>query len=350
MRITIVTNDPPESPRGGTAVIVKRHAELCRSLGHDVTILTPPSDAWRQSSAVSRLFFHLQDLRASSVMMQRIEETQPEILITENVTGCGWGTARRFRERGVRWIHVLHDVAMFEPSGKVVFGESVPWLRFVWRRLWATLRSRAFGNPDVVVSPTEWLLQVHRAFGLFVLTSSRVIPNPVSSAPMMEIEKERHVLFVGRCDADKGIQDVCEAWHQMPDGWSLRVFGAGSLRESLSRQTPPTVHWFGSVSPERVLTEMCRAMVIVVPSRVAENQPTVIVDALACGVRVVATGVGGIPETLGDAGVIVPPADPMALRQAILAMMSSDARPMLPNRYRPEVVAEAWTGLLKSNR
>jgi glycosyltransferase involved in cell wall biosynthesis len=58
--------------------------------------------------------------------------------------------------------------------------------------------------------------------------------------------------------------------------------------------------------------------VLVLPSH-AEGTPNVILEALACGRRVVATAVGGIPDlvTRGELGELVPPRDPGALGTAI---------------------------------
>ena len=42
---------------------------------------------------------------------------------------------------------------------------------------------------------------------------------------------------------------------------------------------------------------------------------------MACGVPVVSTSGGALPEVVGDAGILVPPADSKALRQAIVALL-----------------------------
>ncbi|MEZ5099446.1 MAG: glycosyltransferase [Thermoleophilia bacterium] len=49
-------------------------------------------------------------------------------------------------------------------------------------------------------------------------------------------------------------------------------------------------------------------------------------EALACGLPVVATAVGGVPTTLGEAGVLTPPGDAQALAAAIVALARSPAR------------------------
>jgi glycosyltransferase involved in cell wall biosynthesis len=71
---------------------------------------------------------------------------------------------------------------------------------------------------------------------------------------------------------------------------------------------------------------------IAVNSSINEGTPVALIEAMAAGVPVVATGVGGTPDLLDttELGTLVPPANPPALSDAILRVFS---RP--PNRKRP---------------
>jgi glycosyltransferase involved in cell wall biosynthesis len=68
--------------------------------------------------------------------------------------------------------------------------------------------------------------------------------------------------------------------------------------------------------------------VAVCPSRWYENQPLTILEAFACGVPVVGTGLGGIPELIEPDvdGAIVPPNDPRALGAALHDLARDPAR------------------------
>jgi glycosyltransferase involved in cell wall biosynthesis len=49
-------------------------------------------------------------------------------------------------------------------------------------------------------------------------------------------------------------------------------------------------------------------------------------EAMACGVPVVSTTGGALPEVVGDAGLLIPPADSKALETAILSLLDDPAK------------------------
>jgi glycosyltransferase involved in cell wall biosynthesis len=95
------------------------------------------------------------------------------------------------------------------------------------------------------------------------------------------------------------------------------VAGDGPLREALAARID------AERLPVRLLGDrddvpdlLAAATVVVWPSR-WEGQPLSLSEALMAGRPVVATAVGGIPDLLGDAGVLVPYGDAAALREAV---------------------------------
>jgi glycosyltransferase involved in cell wall biosynthesis len=62
-----------------------------------------------------------------------------------------------------------------------------------------------------------------------------------------------------------------------------------------------------------------------VPSVAEENAPFAALEALAAGAPLVASARGGLPELVGDAGLLVPASDPAALRAALDRLFTDDA-------------------------
>jgi glycosyltransferase involved in cell wall biosynthesis len=116
-----------------------------------------------------------------------------------------------------------------------------------------------------------------------------------------------HVLFVGRLSEEKGILEFLEATEGVP----RVVVGDGPLRD----RVPDAV---GFVPPHELGSYYERAVVVVCPSR-REGYGVVAREAMAYGRGVVVTAVGGLRDAVDDGvtGLLVPPRDSEALREAI---------------------------------
>jgi glycosyltransferase involved in cell wall biosynthesis len=123
----------------------------------------------------------------------------------------------------------------------------------------------------------------------------------------------------------------------------LRVVGDGPLRHLV----PDAV---GFVPPGELGRWYERAAVVVIPSR-REGYGIVLREAMAWGRPVVASSVGGLVDAVenGVTGVLVPPGDPAALRDAMRALLEdSDSRSRLgaagrakaQREFQPDVAAE----------
>jgi glycosyltransferase involved in cell wall biosynthesis len=123
----------------------------------------------------------------------------------------------------------------------------------------------------------------------------------------------------------KGLADLAEAFTEqivpaMPDA-ILAVAGESFVPNH------PNVRALGLVSLERLPQLLSAADVYALPT-LADNLPYTILEAMGCGVPVIATNVGGIPEQIvhGETGLLVPPAQPVELGTAILNVLSNSER------------------------
>jgi glycosyltransferase involved in cell wall biosynthesis len=138
---------------------------------------------------------------------------------------------------------------------------------------------------------------------------------------------------VARIEAEKGHRHLLDAWplvlRQAPDAWLL-VVGEGSEADALRRQAASLgragrrIAFTGRREDISALT--AELSVAVLPS-LREAQGISILEAMARRVPVVASAVGGIPEviTTDVDGLLVPPADPVALAGAIGSLLGDPA-------------------------
>ncbi len=298
MRIAVVTNAFPPDARGGAGVIAADLVDLWRAQGHEVRVWAHAA-TWLRSHALRRLCGHLFDDRwGGKVLVTEVLAWKPEVVITHNLTGIGWTVGRQIQATGVPWVHVLHDVQLFEPSG-TIYQEDVTW----WQRGWSAYRRPLFGTPDRLVSPTRWLLEQHEKRG-WNIRQGVVLPNP---APEVGVHPEftnpeAAWTCIGHLTDQKGFATI-DALARLRPNAAFTVIGDGPWRHVLGKH--PNVRCLGQVPRELVLRELAHARGVLVPSRVLENQPTVILEAFSLGVPVIAVNRGGVPETVGEGGHIV---------------------------------------------
>jgi glycosyltransferase involved in cell wall biosynthesis len=182
---------------------------------------------------------------------------------------------------------------------------------------------------------------------------TRVVPNGVTVPDGRQIlaarrhrrallgiaESELWLLFVGRLTPEKGLDVLLQALREHVGADGLLVVGDGAERARLqadaTRAAIP-VRFCGY--QEDVSPFFAAADVFVQPSR-SEGLPFALLEAMAHGVPVVSSVVGGIPEALGQCGVLVPPERPEELTRRLRALIAdASERAALAREARARVV------------
>lgn len=202
---------------------------------------------------------------------------------------------------------------------------------------------RALAAATRVVAVTEHEVAHYAALGV-APERVDVVPNGIPPAAFVPADGARFrkehgldglvALFLARLSHDKGLRDLVAAWPAVlarhPDA-TLAVCGrdAGERApaERLARRlgVAERVRFLGGVPDPRAAYAACD--VFVLPSHY-EAFGIVLLEAMAQARTVVATTAGGMPEVVGEAGVVVPPRDPPALARAIADLLASEPHRM----------------------
>jgi glycosyltransferase involved in cell wall biosynthesis len=168
----------------------------------------------------------------------------------------------------------------------------------------------------------------------------RILPNPVVTADFAPLAEGRpgvpegggSVLFLGAFSKRKGIYDLVEAMSDVVRERPHVLFEFGGDRDVKEverlveqRDLAENVEMLGWVRGGEKLATFARSHVYVLPSY-QEGLPIGVLEAMAAGLPVVTTPVGGIPEVVKDGvnGLVITPGDVRALAAAILRLLGDD--------------------------
>jgi glycosyltransferase involved in cell wall biosynthesis len=190
------------------------------------------------------------------------------------------------------------------------------------------------------------------------------IPNtfrPVYDQPDADDVDRDGLLFVGRLVSVKGADLAIEALRTLRQrgvDTTLTICGDGPERDALERQVSDAgleeaVIFEGWTNPDELAAHYRTAELLLVPSRY-EPFGIVALEAIASGCPVVAARTGGLPEAVGDCGILVAPNSLGALVDAVeRALHSNVRRPMKDamsahvSRHRIDRIATDYLHLLR---
>jgi glycosyltransferase involved in cell wall biosynthesis len=190
----------------------------------------------------------------------------------------------------------------------------------------------------------------------------KTVPNPVSLPPPSNQAPHEHpdgaLLFVGRLSEEKGLDVLLRALAsaRTPDQLTLSVAGDGPCAarwKALGTELGLNgkVRWLGMRNDVSDL--LAEAQVLVLPS-LREGLPLAVLEAASCGVPVMASRVGGVPEAVweDETAVLLAPGDVEAWSRALEALprhagaLREAARKRAPEvraRHAPERWAQLTT-------
>lgn len=164
----------------------------------------------------------------------------------------------------------------------------------------------------------------HQALGIrmpVVLHNALTLPPLPAQPPHREVLR---LVVPGRLVREKGHEVLIQALTRVKTPVEVVFAGGGPLQEHLSRRAP-TIRITGTLTHDQMMTQIAEADLVVLPSRF-EGFGLTALEAMALARPVIATRIGGLPEVLGQAGVLIPGGDPVALADAIDALLQDPER------------------------
>lgn len=230
---------------------------------------------------------------------------------------------------------------------------------------------------DLVAVCSEYLQNTFAAKSSALSAKTLVIPNGVNTDlffPREELRQPKTIFFTGRFHPEKGILQLVQAHDRVlkvhPDAKLVigGTTGFGShmptpyvreveaLASSINQRHPGSVQFTGYLHHDRDLPVWFqRATVFACPSIFQEPFGLVNSEAMACATPVVGSRRGGIPDVLGDTGVLIDPEDVEGFADTICNLLSHPeyaaklgraAFQRCRQQFDWNVVADRWISLL----
>ncbi len=354
MKVIIINNLYKPYARGGAEKVVETIVNGLEKAGHEILVVS--TKPWRtlQSSRDCHAplrsarndnyypwniisYYNLQKLpkfirplwhlinifniQSHFKIKSMLKREKPDIIMTHNLMGVGFLTPLAIRRADVKpasaklrrgkYIHTLHDIQLLHPSGLMNVNEEQK-VDSIFARVYQWINKKLFASPDVVIFPSQWLMDEHVKRGFFNDSKKVVLRNPVQfsrdcHAPLRSARNDNDnfiFLYVGQIEKHKGIgillesfasiKNLCELWI-IGEGYESQEFKVKSQKLGLDN-----IKFLEKKSSEEVKELMQQANCLVVPSLCYENSPTVIFEARAVGLPVIASNIGGILEILAE--------------------------------------------------
>ncbi|MEA3365455.1 MAG: glycosyltransferase family 4 protein [Candidatus Hydrogenedentes bacterium] len=334
MKILVLNYEYPPIG-GGAAPICRDLCELFARRGHEVDVVTMafgdlPRHETRNGVAITR-----------SWALRKKQGTCETHEMVSYVLSALPGIIKRLRRGGYDIIHghfivptgLLAMVStrfarvpyVLTAHGSDVPGHNPDRFTFEHRFLPPLLRG-IMRRAAATTIPSEYLASlVRQQLGDVELHH---IPNGIGTERFIPGHKEHRLLMCGRFLPLKGFQHVLQALEGVKTDYEVHLLGDGPARKELETlatrvSAPVTFHgWVSHDSP--MLKELFETSSIFCLPSARENASVALLEAMLAGMAVVTSDAAGCPETIGNAGVVVPVGDVAELRKTLNRLMNDD--------------------------
>jgi len=295
----------------------------------DAHLIAELKGNWKRIHTLRRSIRPWSDLSTLLSLIRIILRFKPHIVHTHTAKAGMIGRLAAWLCRVPILIHTYHGHVLegyFSPPVSAIF-------RYIER--WLAKRSNAL----ILLSHLQWI-SITEKHEIGNPRKNRIIPlgltieswieNNAIPKPHWYQERQlnssiRYISWVGRLTAIKNpillieIALELQQFKKLPE-WKILVAGNGELRTELeaaieSRQLGSAIQL---LSWEQDLFSLFRASEITLLTSWQEGTPVSLIEAMACGVPIVATSVGGVPDIIPEsAGLLTDPGDARALAQQV---------------------------------
>lgn len=349
MRILVVSNFYPPRAVGGAEIVAHRHARDLVRRGHQVAVFAgrvPKSDQTGGEitlESIDGIDVHLVSIRsleternfhweaAGRLFRSVLGHFQPEVVHFHNLMGLGVNLILEAKRYGAKTVCTVHDHWGFCSKNTLLITKSAVCTdherchfcnegivdekgKAIPSRLRRDYVMFCLSQVDHLVFPSRYLLNAYLAGG-FNPTKMHHISNGVElnrfkSKPETTPKRPLHIVVIGYLGEHKGVDVVLAAINKLAEdqridaSWRVSIVGDGHLRGQVQAAASGALanhcEFLGKLPSEEIPDLLHEADVVLLPSVWPENEPVVMLEAIASGTAQLASDIGGHLELIVD--------------------------------------------------
>jgi glycosyltransferase involved in cell wall biosynthesis len=375
MKILLVHNAYQQP--GGEDVVFEQERQMLERAGHHVVAYHRSNLEINERSLVGRLRLAPKVIWSSDTRRELAEillHEKPQVVHVHNTfVMISPSIYSACREARVPVVQTLHNYRLLCPAA-IFFRGGQACEECLERSLWRGVLHGCYRDSRSATAVVALMLAAHRGrntwtkgVNCFIALSefSRrkfiqggiaadqivVKPNFVHPDPGCGDRRGGYALFIGRLSPEKRVLTLLAAWERLQVRIPLLIVGSGPQREMLENYAKKRglsdLRFLGQLPRNEVIAVLKRACSAVFTSQWYENFPVTLAEAFACGVPVICSRLGAMPEIVveGRTGLHFTPGDPEDLAQKVewawthpeqMAEMGKEARREYEAKYTAE--------------
>ena len=348
---------------GGEDIVVNQEISLLKNY-YDVDSLV-----FQNLSGIKGFFQFLSSLwnfRVYRIVKKEINRFKPDIVFVHNWHyATGPIVFRAVKSMNIPVVHTLHNYRLICPSATLMHKDKLFDASLNSQFPWKAIFKKVYRNSYAQTFYLAFIVWVHKKIGtwnlidkficltrngvdLFVnaklgFQKEQFVVKPNFIFPVQHnftLPRADHFLYVGRLSSEKGIELLIKAFEGTE--YKLSIAGDGPLKEKIisAAAQNPNINYIGKLNSSQLIEEYKKAKALIFPSIWYEPFGMTIIEAYACALPVIASGIGASLELVkhGKTGLIFTSGNRQALRKA-LDEMSGYSQPQYQELQRQ---AEAY--------
>lgn len=328
MKILIVNTLYTPFKVGGAEVSVQMLAEGLVKQGHKVRVLTLHEGVDRKVSVINgvevvyqrlinfywpfknkrpnkilRLLWHCLDTYnpfMAKKFNSELADFKPDVVHTNNLAGFSVAVWDVCKKNKIRIVHTARDYYLFHPNCTLFKNEKNQDFDCLSVKTWSFIKKRKSKNVNYFVGISNYVVNVHKANGMFIDVPACTIYNPVEKIELPATStfngNKLRVGYIGALTKEKGFDEFCELVNKYEDMIFIAAGNPKNSRESLLLQEYALnlgVKLIGHVCLEKFLTQVD---VVYLPIKWREPFGRTVVECALTGKTVYTNKVGGVTE------------------------------------------------------